>query len=323
MKVKRSLGALLRGQSTVRQVVQYDKVPPPHIVQGVRDLTARQSQLRRYMSLGLLVLLSILVLMSQIPHLIYSHYQVVPSIEQVVFPAELSGLIEQNNVPSGHGLWFGGLFIIRLIAVIWLSGLISRGLKHLNWTRTRLQRMLIALLSFVALWHVSGVGLAHYQQRVYQREQIAYLLQQTDPMHQTTLQQLMQRAHVHDMQQQYIMAQAYLSQQQSKQAAPFVQQLIDNERQHPQQFADYRFDPAVLLSMQHAIYGDAVTASARVVVPKAQQAYHVSQTIKVALGLMLALGIIVVLILWRLHAGLGQRIHRIKTIYDQDWQAKT
>ena len=320
MTVKRSLRTLLNGQTTAQPIVHYEKVPPAHIVQGVRRLNARQVQVQRYLRLILALTLGVLLLIGQVPQLIYGFYHVMPSIHQVVLTPEVVTLLDGLTVPSDHSLWFGLLFILRLIAIIWFTRFIIHMFKAIHWLRKRLQRLIVALMIFVAMWQVSGTELEHYQQRVQQHDKIAQLLQRSETSNQTELQRVMQRAQVDELQQDYVMAQAYLLQHQAQLAAPFVSRLITAEQQ-PQRFAQYHFDSGALLAMQQALYGKAMTTQARAMVPLAEQAQFISHMMQYALSVIAGLGLILALILWRVKISLGQRIHRIKSIYDQDWRA--
>lgn len=287
--------------------------------QGLTQLELRRRHMRMYMWLSAILTFVTLVTIFFNQKLVYAFFDIYTVIPQLHVPFTAHSINEYiGHSPNVFGEFFSWVFWLVLnsiISVIAASILIHYARK-LSFFKQRLahflKRSLIWLLSVVVIW----IGLTSVQAVIRadqaEHEQYSEFIAYNSQIEQSKIYQYLQDSTIDNTVKNYLLAQTVLLHQPDDKdtALAYTAKLVQAEKQD-RHFIEYGFKPEQLWTMQHQVYGKAVTPLAQSIqtkVSNAQQLAGYSQWLLIGI---LAVSASFSLIFYLLTAQFNRRIDRI------------
>ncbi|OTG66617.1 hypothetical protein [Acinetobacter silvestris] len=270
----------------------------------------------KLLSLGgsTLFIISVIILFFQ-QDLIYSYLDLSPQIEQLHIPFSVGLLTEHSQSDYFMNLlsWLAWLILKSVMAFVGAFFVVSL-LKRIRFFYIRLRKFSLKivtwLIAFIVLW--SGLSYVQYNLRDDEQTTYAELVKYDQNIQQSDIFQYLQRAETQPVVQDYLLAQtALLHRPVDKDVAiAYVSKLLQAERTDPH-FLEYGFKPETIWTLQHQLYGKALSPVAKNIEPQVLKANQWGQVVQsIFLGIA-GFSLIASLILYFIGLRLKERLLRV------------
>ncbi len=292
---------------------------PQQIESGLKTIKQRQRNLMlmSFVSISVLIVSAVALFIQQ--DLVYSFFGLSSTVQQLYIPvsaAELSNHLGQQTDYFVNFLSFIGWLFLKLVVSFIGAFFLVGFLKKFQFFRIRFQSFVLKfvgwILSFIVLWS----GLTYLQYDLKDDDQAAYqkLVHYEQNVQDSRLANELQDLDVAEPVKAYLYAQAALLHKPVDRATaiPYVQSLMNTERNHPAEFREYGFKPEQLWTMQNQLFDKTMTPMAQSVEKQVQQANVIEVIVRWILIAVIALTLVLSLLLYLLAQQFKSRIVRIE-----------
>lgn len=285
---------------------------------GLSVLKKRQTKLS-LLSMGtaiVFVISTIAIFVQQ--DFVYGFYGLTQAVEQLHLPFMIDATIAQHQNHPDYFFnllsWFG--WLILKVVLSFIGAFITIGiLKKIRFFAVRFQSFVLKfvawLIAVIVIW--SGLTFVQYDMNDDDDEEQYQLVHYEQHIQQSQIAQLMAETDSNPTVTAYVLAQTALMHKpiDINVATPYVAQLIQAERTQ-KNFVEYGFKAEQIWTMQHQLYGKALTPMAKSVESKVQQANQLSNIVKIVLTAIAAIFFILSILLYLLSSRLRGRSLRIE-----------
>ncbi|OUY07499.1 hypothetical protein [Acinetobacter populi] len=303
----------------MKNVQNVAAVNQTELLSGLSQLKSRRNRMRTYMVLSVTIVTMSLVALFFNQQLIYSFYDISPTIQQLHVPVtayDVQRRIGDNPDVFGNllswVLWLGLKFSCALIG----ASLFVHYDKKINWLRQKIKgfvkHILAWLISFILIW----MGLSWIQAEIIPKDRQAALYQEVveydNNIQQSRIYRYIQASQLSEPVQDYLLVQTALLHRpiDKNVAIAYSTRLIQEENRH-QNFEQYGFKPEQLWIIQQQLYGKPITPLAQSIQAKVNQANKLTHYSQIILSTFLVSFAVLALLFYILNRQFNQRIHRI------------
>lgn len=253
--------------------------------------------------------------------LVYSFFDLSLQTKQLHLPLTLRTELAELQQPDYFMnllSWLGWL-LFKLFMAFFGAFFSIYLLKKIRFFYIRFQSFVLKfvgwLIAFILIW--SGLTYVQYDLNHGEERALQQVLYYDDNIQQSEIAQYLVEHQVERPVQAYVLAQTALLHRppDKNTAVPYVRELVQAERNNPE-FVEYGFKPEQLWTLQHQVYGKALTPLAQSIETRQQQAAQVSHWVNIGilgLALVAALFSIFLYVLSRRLQGrtirISQRLH--------------
>ncbi|WP_151981071.1 hypothetical protein [Acinetobacter guerrae] len=291
---------------------------------NVQSIESRLSQLKKRQHRVMLLSLSatvifIVALVASFTQqtLVFSFFDLSQHVEQLHIPVAMGDHLlihQQPDYFTSLLSWFGWL-ILKLFVSFFGAFIFVRILKKFKFFQVRFRSLILRfvawLIGFILIW--AGLTYLQYDTKSDETKAVAKLVDYDKTIQQSQIALELKDADTPDVVKDYLLAQtALLHRPVDKDTAlPYLTYLVAAERQDPH-FMEYGFKPEQLWTMQHQVYGKAVTPLAQSVQKQADQAQKLSEMVKLLCWGLSLLAASIALMFYALALNLKNRAFRIE-----------
>ena len=293
-------------------------VNPQQIESGIMALKKRQRNIILLCLSASSIFFAAVVALFLQHDLVYSFFGVTTELKQLHMPISVDANLaeggQQSDYFSNLLSWFAWL-VLKLCVSFIGAFVVIHFLKKIAFFSYRFQSFILKfvgwLIAFMVLW--SGLTYLQYDFINDDHETYSQLIQYDQTIQESELAQYLQQSNLDQPVKAYLLAQtALLHKPVDKDAAiPQVLALVKAEKTNPQ-FIEYGFKPEQLWTMQHQVYGQALTPLAMSVSKQVAQAEQMSHWVQLFILCVAIFSAMLSLILFVLSKYLKNRIVRVR-----------
>ena len=290
---------------------------PAEIQTGVVQLKQRQQRLGRLLLLstgaGLLSAIGLAVNYD----VVLSFWGLSEQVKQLHIPVTADDYLtmfgQQSDYFWNFMSWIGWL-VLKVLSAFFGAFLVIHLLKKIKYFYLKFQSFVMKfvgwLIAFIGIW--GSLTYVQYADEDHPQAVYAELVSYKDNIQQSAIAQHLKEAQIPVTVHDYLLAQTALLNQDNTVGQVYVNRLITAEKTDPN-FQNYGFLAEQIWTMQHQVYGKAVSPTAIQINPKIEQAESIHQIVQIVLIIFLSLSLLIAGSVWTIRYNIKGRIHRINS----------